>query len=112
MDDARERRRVRKWCAELQRLYQLGYRWVVQFSDDNLIGNKVAVKAFLPDLISWQRLRRYPFQFVTEASMNLADDNHLLCLLRDANFVAVFIGIESPDPSVLVGCSEAAEHAS
>lgn len=92
--------------AELQRLYELGYRGVVQFSDDNLIGNKVAVKAFLPDLISWQRLRRYPFQFVTEASMNLADDNHLLCLLRDANFVAVFIGIESPDPSVLVAAQK------
>jgi len=92
--------------AELQRLYELGYRGAVQFSDDNLIGNKLAVKAFLPDLISWQRLRNYPFQFVTEASMNLADDDHLLCLLRDANFVAVFIGIESPDPNILAAAQK------
>lgn len=92
--------------AELQKLYDLGYRGVVQFSDDNLIGNKVAVKAFLPDLISWQRQRSYPFQFVTEASMNLADDDHLLGLLHDANFAAVFIGIESPDPNVLLAAQK------
>jgi radical SAM superfamily enzyme YgiQ (UPF0313 family) len=92
--------------AELQRLYELGYHGVVQFSDDNLIGNKVAVKAFLPDLIAWQQQRSYPFQFVTEASMNLADDDQLLGLLRDANFAVVFIGIESPDPNVLVAAQK------
>ncbi len=87
--------------AELQVLFDLGYRGVVEFSDDNLIGNKKAVKAFLPELITWQKARDYPFEFVTEASLNLADDDALLALMRDANFIAVFIGIESPDPVVL-----------
>jgi radical SAM superfamily enzyme YgiQ (UPF0313 family) len=66
--------------AELDRLYALGYRGHVDFVDDNLIGND------------------YPFEFSTEASVNLADDDELLHLMRDANFFALFIGIESPDP--------------
>jgi hypothetical protein len=34
--------------------------------------------------------------------MNLADDSQLLQMLRDANFFAVFMGIESPDPATLI----------
>jgi len=86
---------------ELQALYDLGYRGHVDLVDDNLIGNKKAVKAFLPHLISWQKARNYPFEFSTEASLNLADDAELLQMLRAANFFTIFIGIESPDPDVL-----------
>ena len=88
--------------AELDRLYELGHRGAVEFVDDNLIGNKKAVKAFMPDLIAWQKERGYPFDFATEASLNLADDGDFLELLREANFFAMFVGIESPDPDVLV----------
>uniref|UniRef100_UPI002611CE52 radical SAM protein n=1 Tax=Breoghania sp. TaxID=2065378 RepID=UPI002611CE52 len=88
--------------AELQALYDLGYRGHVDFVDDNLIGNKKAVKAFLPDMITWQKERQYPFLFTTEASLNLADDPTLLTMMRDAGFFAVFIDIESPDPDILV----------
>ena len=88
--------------AELDRLYALGYRGHIDFVDDNLIGNKKAVKAFLPHLKAWQEAHGYPFEFSTEASVNLADDTELLALMRDANFFAVFIGIESPDPETLV----------
>jgi radical SAM superfamily enzyme YgiQ (UPF0313 family) len=87
--------------AELQRLYDLGFRGTIEFSDDNLIGNKKAVKAFLPELIAWQKARGYPFEFATEASLNLSEDLELLAMLRDAKFFAVFMGIESPDPDVL-----------
>jgi hypothetical protein len=88
--------------AELEALYQLGYRGHVDFVDDNLIGNKKAVKAFLPHLIKWLEERDFPFEFSTEASLNLADDPELLGLLKKANFFAVFVGIESPDPETLV----------
>lgn len=86
---------------EFQTLYDLGYRGLVDIVDDNLIGNKKAVKAFLPHLIAWQRARRYPFELTTEASLNLSDDPELMQMMRDANFIAVFVGIESPDPEVL-----------
>ncbi len=88
--------------AELQAIYDLGHRGMVQFVDDNLIGNKKAVKAFLPHLVEWQKTHGYPFEFSTEASLNLADDEEFLGMMRDANFVAVFVGIESPDPDVLI----------
>lgn len=87
---------------ELERLYELGLRGHVDFVDDNLIGNKKALKAFLPDLIAWQQRRKYPFKFSTEASINLADDPELLSMLRTANFFAVFIGIESPNTETLI----------
>ena len=87
--------------AELHRLYELGYRGGVEFADDNLIGNKKAVKAFLKQLVAWQRAHNYPFGFTTESSLNLADDPEMLELLRDCNFIGIFIGIESPDPDVL-----------
>ncbi len=87
---------------ELQTLYRTGYRGHIDFVDDNLIGNKKAVKQFLPHLCAWQRERGYPFTFSTQASINLADDDVLLGLLREANFGAVFIGIESPNQETLV----------
>jgi radical SAM superfamily enzyme YgiQ (UPF0313 family) len=87
--------------AELDALYRLGYRGHVDFVDDNLIGNKKAVKAFLPELIRWLEEHDYPFEFTTEASLNLADDAELLRLMSEANFVGVFTGIESPDPDTL-----------
>jgi radical SAM superfamily enzyme YgiQ (UPF0313 family) len=88
--------------AELDAIYQLGYRGHLDFVDDNFIGNKKAVKQFLPDLIAWQKKHGYPFEFSTEASINLADDDALLALMREANFFTVFIGIESPDTSTLI----------
>lgn len=87
---------------ELDALYALGYRGHVDFVDDNLIGNKKAVKAFLPHLIAWQKEHRYPFMLTTEASLNLADDDRMLELLRDANFIGIFVGIETPEEEILV----------
>ncbi len=87
--------------AEIERLYALGFRGHVDFVDDNLIGNKKALKQFLPALKRWQEMHDYPFEFSTEASINLADDDELLEMMREANFFAVFVGIESPDPETL-----------
>jgi hypothetical protein len=88
--------------AELDALYALGYRGHVDFVDDNLIGNKKALKKFLPDLKRWMKEKDYPFEFSTEASINLADDAELLEALAEANFFAVFVGIESPDTDSLI----------
>jgi radical SAM superfamily enzyme YgiQ (UPF0313 family) len=92
--------------AELDALYRLGWRGIVEFVDDNLIGNKKALKGFLPELARWLRARDYPFEFGTEASINIADDDELLRLLREANFFTVFIGIESPDTDTLIAAKK------
>jgi hypothetical protein len=44
----------------------------------------------------------HPFEFSTEASLNVADDDELLCLLQEAGFFALFIGIETPDRESLI----------
>ncbi len=88
--------------AELQALHDAGYRGHVDFVDDNLIGNKKALKKFLPVLEAWQKETGYPFMFSTEASINLADDAELLDMMKRANFFAVFVGIESPDTETLI----------
>ncbi|MCZ7657274.1 MAG: B12-binding domain-containing radical SAM protein [Xanthobacteraceae bacterium] len=87
--------------AELETLYRLGYRGHVDFVDDNLIGNKKSIKAFLPHLQKWQEEHDFPFEFSTEASLNLADDDELLAMMKRCNFFAVFVGIESPDEDTL-----------
>ena len=88
--------------AELDRLLELGYRGHVDFVADTLIGNKKALKKFLPELKAWQIRNGYPFKFSTEASINLADDDELLDMMAQCNFLIVFIGIESGDTDTLV----------
>ncbi|HJX32504.1 MAG TPA: radical SAM protein, partial [Thermodesulfobacteriota bacterium] len=73
----------------------------VFFVDDNLIGNKRVAKELLKFLKDYQLKHEYRFQFGTEASLDVADDEELLELLHTANFEWIFIGIESPDTESL-----------
>jgi radical SAM superfamily enzyme YgiQ (UPF0313 family) len=86
--------------AEVDAQHRQGAR-VIFLVDDNFIGNKKAAKEILRALIAWQRRRGYPLAFVTEASLDLAEDDELLRLMAEAGLVAVFIGIESPDEAAL-----------
>ncbi len=69
--------------------------------DDNLIGNKRAVKPLLEGVAAWQAARGYPFTFFTEASLDLAEDEELMQLMVEANIQSVFVGIESPNEDSL-----------
>jgi radical SAM superfamily enzyme YgiQ (UPF0313 family) len=82
--------------AELDELKRIGWRGNVFVVDDNFIGNKRNVKKLLPDLIEWQERNGRPFSLLTEASVNLADDDNLLDAMRSAGFRSVFLGIETP----------------
>jgi len=86
----------RQMMAELQAIYDLGWRGSVFIVDDNFIGNKREVKLMLAELIAWQKQRRYPFKFFTEASVNLANDEELMGLMSRANFADIFLGLETP----------------
>lgn len=87
--------------AELQYLYDLGWRGGVFMVDDNFIGNKRNVKLLLKELKGWQKEHGYPFRFDTEASLDLAEDDELIDLMLECNFAAVFMGIETPDADSL-----------
>lgn len=82
--------------AELDALKQRGWRGLVFIVDDNFIGNKKNVRLFMPDLIEWSRKNEFPFSYITEASVNLAEDDHLLEMMEAAGFRRIFLGIETP----------------
>jgi radical SAM superfamily enzyme YgiQ (UPF0313 family) len=86
--------------AELEAFQRAGLK-IVFVVDDNLIGNKKAIKEVLRDIIEWQQARAYPLTLFTEASLDLAEDDELMELLGLANFQSVFIGIETPNEDSL-----------
>lgn len=82
--------------AELDTLRDAGWRGLVFIVDDNFIGNKKNVRLFMPDLIKWSTENGNPFSYITEASVNLAEDDVLLGQMEDAGFRRIFLGIETP----------------
>ncbi|MDF1566364.1 MAG: radical SAM protein [Deltaproteobacteria bacterium] len=86
---------------ELEAVHRLGYRGTLFLVDDNFIGNKTTVKRLLPIVRDWQRAHGHPFDFYTEASVDLATDPPLLKDMVDAGFSSVFVGIETPSASAL-----------
>jgi radical SAM superfamily enzyme YgiQ (UPF0313 family) len=93
---------VAQVIAELDQLRAAGWRESVFVVDDNFIGNKARAKELCVALAEWRRQSKTGFDFITEASLNLADDPELMQLMKDAGFVSVFLGIETPDESGLI----------
>lgn len=91
---------------ELDSIYQLGWRRNIFIVDDNFIGNKKVLKnEILPALIDW-RNGKEGCLFITEVTINLADDPDLLEMMVKAGFTSVFVGIETPDEESLEGCNK------
>jgi radical SAM superfamily enzyme YgiQ (UPF0313 family) len=92
---------------ELEAIYRIGWRSGVFIVDDNFIGNKRKLKTeILPAVIEWMEEKKHPFTFLTEASINIADDNELIDLMIRAGFDTLFIGIESPSEDSLAECGK------
>jgi len=97
--------------AELVKIKETGWKGGVFFVDDNFIGNKKILKQeLLPAVISWMVKNKYPFNFITEASVNLADDEELMQMMVKAGFIKVFVGIETPDELCLTECNKNQNH--
>lgn len=92
--------------AELDQIYALGWRRNIFIVDDNFIGNKRILKEeVLPALIEWRQGKKGCL-FLTEVSINLADDDTLIDMMVRAGFTQVFVGIETPDDQALAECSK------
>ncbi|MBI4514561.1 MAG: DUF4070 domain-containing protein [Deltaproteobacteria bacterium] len=86
---------VAQVMAEVQAIHDLGINNIFVV-DDNFIGNKKDAKALLKAIAEWQAAHGYPIDFMTEVTLNVAQDDELLQLMRAANFTAIFVGIETP----------------
>jgi radical SAM superfamily enzyme YgiQ (UPF0313 family) len=97
---------VAQVLAELDQLRAAGWREAVFIVDDNFIGNKARAKELCVALAEWRSQYQTSFDFNTEASLNLADDPELMQLMKDAGFISVFLGIETPDESGLISSNK------
>ncbi len=96
-----------QFIKELESLYSTGWRGSVFIVDDNFIGNRRVLKEeLLPALIDWASRHEHPFEYITEASIELADDEELMELMVEAGFRMIFVGIETPDEASLEECSK------
>ncbi|MBI4339013.1 MAG: B12-binding domain-containing radical SAM protein [Chloroflexi bacterium] len=87
---------TQQFIDEFEALYQRGWRGFVFIVDDNFVANRGRLKRdVLPALIKWQAERSYPFNFFTQASINMADDDDLIRMMVQAGFESVFVGIET-----------------
>jgi radical SAM superfamily enzyme YgiQ (UPF0313 family) len=91
----------RQLLAELDVLFELGWRDLVFIVDDNFIGNHKRALELAQSLEEWQKSHDFPFLFYTEASIDLAQRPELIKGMVKANFYYVFIGIESPSEASL-----------
>jgi radical SAM superfamily enzyme YgiQ (UPF0313 family) len=97
---------VAQVLAELDQLRAAGWHDTVFIVDDNFIGNTKRAKELLAALVEWRKRTGANFDFLTEASLNLADDAELMQLMQDAGFKSVFLGIETPDESGLIASNK------
>ncbi len=93
-----------QFVAELEELRQRGWKDMVFVVDDNFIGNKARSRELLQAMIEWRARTRPKMGFLTEASLNLADDAELRALMVAAGFRKVFVGIETPLGASLAEC--------
>ena len=87
--------------AELDKLLACGPVDCVYFVDDNFIGNRKAAMELMPHLVEWQRKTGYVMQLACEATLNIAKRPEILQKMREAYFITIFCGIETPDPDAL-----------
>ena len=92
---------VLQMMAEIQAIHRLGVHDIF-LVDDNFIGNKKEARQLLLALSAWQKENGYPIAFNTEVTLNVAQEDELLQLMREANFTSIFVGIESPRKASLV----------
>ncbi|MBI1942678.1 MAG: B12-binding domain-containing radical SAM protein [Betaproteobacteria bacterium] len=90
--------------AELESLRRAGWRDMVFIVDDNFIGHRKRVRELLGALVDWRARTRPQMGFLTEASVNLADEKDLLELMVRAGFRKVFVGLETPVVESLEEC--------
>lgn len=88
--------------AELDALHAQVKQGQVFICDDNLTGHLIKSREVLAAMAEWNKKNGYPFAFLTQLSLNVADEKEVLDLLFEANVRTVITGIESVNEASLV----------
>ena len=92
---------IEQILAELDQLYEIGYRSVF-LADDNLTVYRKKAKAILAAIRDWNAERAAdPVAFNTQVSIDAARDPEIMQLCAEAGMTLVFIGIETPNEESL-----------
>ncbi len=92
--------------AELEKLYQLGYREAF-VADDNFTAYRKRAKANVDAIADWNASKPSKFTWLTQLSIDVSRDTELLEACSRAGLIQAFIGIESPNEESLKGASKA-----
>lgn len=93
--------------AELDALYQYGWRGHIFVCDDNFLGNQHEIRSqFLPAIAEWMQANEYPFVLTAAVSIDLADHEEVMRAMVRAGFDRVTVGVESPDQESLAECTK------
>ena len=92
---------IQQVLAEIDIAYRLGAKRIV-FSDDNFIGSRKYAEDLLQSLIHYQNQKgKSRLSFETQVSINLAEDENILELMRQVGMTRGLVGIETPSEKAL-----------
>jgi len=93
-------KKIEQVIDEIRVLAEMGSGMIL-IADDNFSANKDYAKRVLRELFKLCEEQEGPLSFITQADITMAEDDELLTLMADCNFIEVLIGIESIDQSAL-----------
>ncbi len=86
---------------ELDLLYSYRWRGSVLVSDDNFIAGRKHARDLLDELVPWMESHGRPFDFWSQASIDLGQAPELMDKMAQAGFSHLVMGLETPDTEVL-----------
>ncbi|MDD4902163.1 MAG: B12-binding domain-containing radical SAM protein [Patescibacteria group bacterium] len=85
----------------LRRVFKHGTVFIV---NDNLLASPRYLEEFLDHLLPWQIENHFPFDFIFQSDIRMADHERLMKKMAACRFKKVFIGIESINDASLESC--------
>ena len=87
-------KKIEQVLEEIRILSELGHDSIF-FVDDNFAGNREYAKELLREIAKLIPTLPTSMYFYTQSTLDVADDDELMALFRDAAFYRLFIGIET-----------------
>jgi radical SAM superfamily enzyme YgiQ (UPF0313 family) len=98
--------KISRFIAKVQAYYDAGFRGTLMIVDDNFIGLPAMAEELLDALYEWQKAHDFPFDWIVQTTVLLADHDRLMNKMALARVKKTFIGIESINDESLALCNK------